>query len=675
MNKSKLLAAMRKAQAAKIAAQEQEAAKREKQLAHVPLHGTISNTTTTKTHEDAGHEKATGKLEGQHDGTEYAGEAQSTGKTGLDSGIGIANSLVHNSGNVHSAENAVVIGGKTLYFNEAQMRARQLMREGKEFCLIGSAGSGKTSTTAGIGKELVSRLLTEGNGQFRENLIGIVSFTNRAVLNIYSALQSVPELQEYCKTIHKFLQYKPEWFEYTDDAGDLQKTMRFVPTYTASNPIEDCRLVIIEESSMVNIELYKKLHDACPNAVFIFIGDLNQLDPVMGRAILGFKLNEIPVVELTEIYRQAMDSPIVGFQHNYVLQGKSLGDSTLARISEESNGKLKFIKIQGENKFAPEKLAAVFGTYMANLLDAGKYNPDEDIILIPNNDGFGRNPINKVIAQHISKKNNQPVYEIICGFETRYFAVGDKVIHNREEWYIEEIKVNPAFTIETHIQNPNVNMNRYGIITGDGEVSDGEIEQEFAHKDDLSLDALLAMTQHAVGSSRDEDDTVNQASHTIVLRKAILLEGESDELVPINRRGDVSKLEFGYAITVHKSQGSEWRRVFFVLGKYNKRMCSRELLYTGMTRAREELQMFYSPDTGVGRNDNTISLSIKRQRIPGKTWQEKAKYFAQHQKDYEDYMESDEEIDTIMRVVDREVKQVTEAKEKINSAIGDLFDF
>src|SRR5690606_7421166 len=103
-------------------------------------------------------------------------------------------------------------------------------------------------------------------------------------------------------------------------------------------------------------------------------------------------------------------------------------------------------------------------------------------------------------------------------------------------------------TLETHIQNPNGNMNRYGIITGDGEASDGELEQEFAHKDDLSLDALLAMTQHAVGSSGDEEDTVNQASHTIVLRKAILLEGENDELVSINRRGDVSKLEFGYAI-------------------------------------------------------------------------------------------------------------------------------
>jgi peptide methionine sulfoxide reductase MsrB len=51
---------------------------------------------------------------------------------------------------------------------------------------------------------------------------------------------------------------------------------------------------------------------------------------------------------------------------------------------------------------------------------------------------------------------------------------------------------------------------------------------------------------------------------------------------------DGSKLELAYAITVHKSQGSDFKLVFFVLPKTG-RVLSRELLYTGLTRAKEKL--------------------------------------------------------------------------------------
>jgi hypothetical protein len=51
---------------------------------------------------------------------------------------------------------------------------------------------------------------------------------------------------------------------------------------------------------------------------------------------------------------------------------------------------------------------------------------------------------------------------------------------------------------------------------------------------------------------------------------------------------DGTKLELAYAITVHKSQGSDFKLVFFVLPKTG-RILSRELLYTGLTRSKEKL--------------------------------------------------------------------------------------
>lgn len=85
------------------------------------------------------------------------------------------------------------------------------------------------------------------------------------------------------------------------------------------------------------------------------------------------------------------------------------------------------------------------------------------------------------------------------------------------------------------------------------------------------------------------------------------------------------ELDFSYCMTVHKSQGSEWRKVYFIAHECHKNL-SRELLYTGMTRAREELVVFYSKGMSTGSNldNSSLARAINRQEIVGKTWKEKA---------------------------------------------------
>jgi exodeoxyribonuclease V alpha subunit len=63
---------------------------------------------------------------------------------------------------------------------------------------------------------------------------------------------------------------------------------------------------------MVDVPLFDKLMDACPHKPqLIFLGDIQQLPPVFGSSILGFKMLELPIIELTEVYRQARNSPII----------------------------------------------------------------------------------------------------------------------------------------------------------------------------------------------------------------------------------------------------------------------------------------------------------------------------------------------------------------------------
>jgi len=111
-----------------------------------------------------------------------------------------------------------------------------------------------------------------------------------------------------------------------------------------------------------------------------------------------------------------------------------------------------------------------------------------------------------------------------------------------------------------------------------------------------------------------DEDRTREASHVITLRLH-----ESDEEVSISSAAAVNNLALGYAMTVHKAQGSEARKVFVVIHQSHSSMIQRELLYTAITRARESLYVICEPDTFV--------KGIERQKIKGDTLAEKAEFF------------------------------------------------
>ena len=70
-----------------------------------------------------------------------------------------------------------------------------------------------------------------------------------------------------------------------------------------------------------------------------------------------------------------------------------------------------------------------------------------------------------------------------------------------------------------------------------------------------------------------------------------------DHVVPFSSEGRVTEnIEFAYAISVHKAQGSEFEHVCFVIPKHKTALLSPELLYTGLTRASRRLTLFIEDD-------------------------------------------------------------------------------
>jgi len=495
--------------------------------------------------------------------------------------------------------------GKLITLNDKQIEfVQKVGREGNSGVLIGAAGTGKTTTQFAVTQELIQAghagiLQAEDHKHLVSGTPGIVicAYTRRAVANIKRNLPH--DLQSNAITVHKLLEYQPVYYDVMDEnTGESKTKMQFEATRHAGRPLpSSIRYIIVEESSMLGTDLYKELINACPHQPkFIFLGDIQQLPPVFGPAILGFKLLELPVVELTEVYRQALESPIISLAHR-ILSGVPLPATDYPQW--KTPGKLTIHP--WKKKIEANQALNTAGMFFKTAYDNGAYDTEEDIILIPFNKAFGTDELNKIIANHIAHKHGRTVYQVVAGFNKHHFSVGDKVLYDKEDATIIDIRPNAAYSgIMPCVESPTLDYWGYDSAgTQRAEVSDD------------AMDFLLAQVAVQEGKS---EERVRQCSHIITLKM-----NDSEVEVKVDTASDVNSMLLGYAITIHKAQGSEWRKVFLVLHQSHATMIQRELLYTGVTRAREELYVICEPET--------FTKGILSQRVKGNTLEEKAIYF------------------------------------------------
>ena len=496
--------------------------------------------------------------------------------------------------------------GNLITYNAKQQEFINLVSSGQSAVLIGAAGTGKTTCQKGailsmIQKGMLPPLDAQGHRHLSSGTPGIVicAYTRRAVSNIRANLST--DLQGNCITIHKLLEYAPVYNSVFDaESGEERTKMSFEPSRDASNPLPpSIHTIIFEESSMLGTSLHKEVIDACPHGPqIIYLGDIQQLPPVFGPAILGFKLLELPVVELTEVYRQALDSPIISLAHR-ILSGIPLPDKEFPEWKKPA----KLTLHPWKKRISPDEALNTAGMFFTRAIDASVYDPEEDIILIPFNKSFGTDELNKKIANHLARKRDVETHEIIAGFNKIYLSVGDKVLYDKEDATILSIETNPIF-MGANYQPASKTLDYWGYNSGHEQL------RSIEEMSDDAVDFMLAQ----VASADADGDRVRQASHKIRLRM-----NDSDAEVTVDKASELNSLLLGYALTVHKSQGSEWRKVFCVFHQSHATMISRELLYTAVTRAREELYIICEPDTFV--------KGINSQRVKGNTLAEKAEYF------------------------------------------------
>lgn len=538
-----------------------------------------------------------------------------------------------------------ILNRMNLTFNTEQLTAIEYGLEGKSFGLIGAAGTGKTTTVQALIKLLQSSSnllpLPEETKHLAKGAPGfvVVGFTNKAVNNLKKKLPA--HLQNHCLTIHKLLEFMPVYYDIEDseNAGEMKKTMRFEPSRSPANPLPHISTIIFEESSMIGTDLFQQVLDALPafgaRTQMIFLGDLNQLPPIFGPSILGFKLATQPVVELTHVYRQALMSPIISLAtalrtNNSAVKkivrpaprwdDPSYNQSHLPwNLTEQQvidRGEHGKVTLRPWKKRVHEENAILMmKKVLPIMIDSGEYNPNEDMILCPFNKAFGTLELNKIIGQHLTTKSGLETYEVIARYQKSYWAVGDRVLVDRQEAIITKITPTIGYFGKMP-RKESTTMDRWGIDPNQPNEDSRMTAQDIMN----ALDRLE--------TSDDKDDAKNLASHSITVYFPDL---DSEET--LNTAGAINSMLLAWALTVHKSQGSEWQRVFLFLHNSHAKgtLLSRELLYTAVTRAKHELYIICEGD--IGTYANSLARGAEKPVIPGTTLKEKIAYFNQKLKE------------------------------------------
>lgn len=308
------------------------------------------------------------------------------------------------------------------------------------------------------------------------------------------------------------------------------------------NPL-DADAIIIDETSMVDIYLIHALLRAInPGTRLILVGDVNQLPSVGPGNVLRDMLDSgcFNMVMLTRIFRQAAESDIIVNAHK-INAGEKIP------LGKRSND---FLFIRRDQ---PDAIISAMITLIKDKLPGYVQADPFDIqIMTPMRKGaLGVERLNGILQEYLNPKAPSKAEKEMGGTTYR---VGDKVMQIKNNYQIEW---------ETR--------NRYGI----------------------PIDSGTGIFNGDIGVIRE----INQFAEELTV------EFDEGRMVDYSFK-QLEELELAYAITIHKSQGSEYPAVVIPIHSGPRMLMTRNLIYTAVTRARACVCLVGLPETFQGMVDN-----------------------------------------------------------------------
>jgi len=435
----------------------------------------------------------------------------------------------------------------------------------KRFCVIsGGPGTGKTTTIAGI----LTLLIEIEHG--KKLKIFLSAPTGKAAAKLSEAVRNTKKNIDCSEEIKNML---------PADAHTIHRMLKVIPDppgfyYNADNKLP-ADVVVVDEASMVDLALLAKLVEAVPDkARLILVGDKDQLASVEAGSVLGDICNRGNIPAYPVKFRkkpadvsepegegevpgkQVLSDCLVVLKRNYRFsETSSIGRLSSAVNNGDADTALNILRETKDERIHWEDIKTSKELYSSL---------EKKIV-----EGY---TAYKAIDDPTEALNSFSRFKILCAVNKGQFGV-DAVNGLAESVLAQKRIINPSS--RWYRGRPVlIKGNNYSLGLFNGDIGIIMAEQD-------SDDNIYAFFHGASGNARK-------------FRPAILPEHDT-----------------AYAMTVHKSQGSEFEEVVLVLPEKDYPVLSRELIYTGITRTTGKITLLGAE--GVLR----AAISRKTERASG----------------------------------------------------------
>ncbi|MCR5154101.1 MAG: ATP-dependent RecD-like DNA helicase [Lachnospiraceae bacterium] len=333
------------------------------------------------------------------------------------------------------------------------------------------------------------------------------------------------------RTIHRLLEYSPGPKEIESGNEDALKKDRVRAgggfQRNDENPLE-ADVIIIDEMSMVDVPVMRGLLNAISQGTRVmFVGDVNQLPSVGPGNVLRDIIDSkcFNTVKLTKIFRQAEKSDIIVNAHK-------INDGKMLKLENRAGSDFFFL----ERKDASVIVEGIIYLVQKKISDFVGVSPFEVQVLCPMKSGeLGIDNLNEKLQAALNPPSPGKNEREMSG--GRVFRVGDKVMQIKNNYQLEwETKGQYGISIE----------NGTGVFNGDCGI----------------IREISTFTEE------------------------VMVEFDEGRLVTYEF-SQLDELTLAYAITIHKSQGSEYPAVVIPLFTGPRPLFNRNVLYTAVTRAKK----------------------------------------------------------------------------------------
>ena len=476
-----------------------------------------------------------------------------------------------------------------------------------QFSIItGGPGTGKTYTVA----RLLALLLALSNNP-NALRIALAAPTGKAAArlkqSIDTALTSLstaigdqlpltPLIQQIgaARTLHGLLGARPDTRQFKHHAG---------------NPLE-IDVLIVDEASMVHLEMMASLLSALPsNAMLVLLGDKDQLASVEAGAVLG----DLCTNAVLGNYSPATADYILQTTQQKLPSQFVINAAINSAINEPSTLSQQTVMLRQSQRFDVHIAA------LANAVNEGRSN-DAKALLINNDNGvihwqqqatqqqlvelaiFGKaklandNGANNTVHNTANSTGYSAYLQQIA--DSNLSATSDQAAH--QSWVVSVLKSFDSLRVLCAVRQGN-----WGV-TGLNETIEHALEAlKLINKVGewyVGRPVMVTKNDYGLGVFNGDIGITLQDPKRKVLR-VYFLEGEQVKSVLTSR---LQSVETAFAMTVHKSQGSEFLHTVLALPPKTTDVLTRELIYTGITRARH----FF---TLITPNDNVFAEAITKQ--------------------------------------------------------------